>query len=145
MLGRFALVGVALVALGASSASAGSLVWKLKKQCYQQSAVQAQCAHQFATGDRNWAVTKQTVEQDKLHWSRQFSLTYQNGNDNVAYTEQVGTNQSAKTIQVGDRNFSGTFQSGNYQSSQTIQTGNGHWSATSSVGNGTSTSIESSN
>lgn len=143
MLGRFALVGVAVVALGVPTALAGPFqqAWHLKQFCSSIPAQVKQCAFQFTTGDRNKATTKQTTEQFGNRSSTQFSYTYQHGDENTAYTEQIGKDQSSKTIQIGDNNFAGTYQDGEDQKSKTVEFSNGAWAATSSIGSGTETSV----
>lgn len=147
MLGRFALVGVAVVALGVPTAFAGPFhqAWQLKQFCSSIPAQVKQCAFQFVTGNRNKATTKQTTEQFGNNSSTQFSYTYQNGDGNVAYTEQNGTDQSSKTFQFGNDNFAGTYQEGENQSSKTVQSGDGQWAATSSIGSDTQTKVVTSN
>lgn len=145
MLGRFALVGVTLVALGAPAALAGPnylSYWKAKHECENLLGLIKQCSYQFVTGgDYNTSKTKQVTEQSSLNSSTQFSYTKQHGDNNTAYTAQYGTDQSSKTIQIGDGNFAGTYQNGSNQESKTVQIGNGGWSATSSIGDNTTTSI----
>jgi hypothetical protein len=146
MLGRFVLVGVVLAALGAPTAIAGSVhvpIWLLKKQCEEKAGSIKLCAHQFANGSRNWAVTKQKTELGYPTSSTVFSVTIQNGDDNAAYTGQYGTDLSAKTIQNGNGNKSGILQVGNDQKTSIIQTGDGNWSASSSIGDDTTVKIVS--
>ena len=143
MLRRILLAGTALVALGASSALAGSvhhLFWKFKQDC-SENALVAQCALQIAKGDGNTATTKQRTHVEDEDGSFQFALTYQKGNDNTAYTKQDGKDQESKTIQIGDGNSAFTYQEGVNQQSKTVQIGDGHWAATSSIGEDTSTSV----
>ncbi|MDB5542713.1 MAG: hypothetical protein JWQ89_4440 [Devosia sp.] len=141
------MVGVTLVALGAQGALAGPFqqAWQLKQLCMSIPAQVKQCAFQFATGNGNKATTMQTTEQFGSSTSTQFSYTRQDGNDNTAFTEQIGTDQSSKTIQTGNGNFAGTYQEGEDQKAKTVQIGDGHWAATSSIGDGAETEIYSSN
>ena len=144
MLRRILFAGMALVALGAPSALAGSvhhMFWMFKNQCEQIPAQVRQCALQVTNGDRNKAVTKQETHVYGGYSSTQLSFTYQDGDDNQAYTEQVGKNQFAKTIQIGNENSAFTYQEGTNQQSKTIQIGDGHWGVTSSIGEDTSTSV----
>lgn len=143
MLGRFALVGVAVVALGVPTASAGPFqqAWHLKQFCSSIPAQVKQCAFQFTTGNRNKATTKQTTEQFGNSSSTQFSYTYQRGDDNVAYTEQIGKDQSSKTIQVGDDNFAGTSLQGESQKSKLVETGDNIWGVIASTTDGSVTSV----
>jgi hypothetical protein len=146
MLGRFALVSVVLAALGVPTAIAGPVnvpFWLLKKQCEESSGTVKLCAHQFATGSRNWAVTKQKTELGYPTSSTVFSVTVQNGNDNAAYTGQYGTDLTAKTIQNGDGNKSGIFQEGDDLKTTIVQNGDGIWSASSSEGDGATVKIVS--
>ena len=144
MLGRFALVSVVLTALSAPTAIAGSVpIWLLKKQCEESPNSVKLCAHQFAFGSRNWAVTRQKTELGYPTSSTVFSVTIQNGDDNAAYTGQYGTDLSAKTIQNGDGNKSGILQVGDDMKTTIIQNGNGIWSAASSQGDDVTVKIVS--
>lgn len=137
MLGRIVLTGAALVILGASSALAESDAIPFWQPCDPQAAQSVQCAFQIVDGNGNEAVTEQTTEQSGV----QFSLTYQNGDGNSAYTGQNGTNQVSTTTQIGNGNTAYTYQEGENQVSSTVQTGNGHWSAISSYGDGATASV----
>lgn len=143
MLGRFALVGVAVVALGVPTAFAGPFhqAWQLKQFCSSIPAQVKQCAFQFVTGNRNKATTKQTTEQFGNNSSTQFSYTYQNGDGNVAYTEQNGTDQSSKTFQFGNDNFAGTYLEGENQKSKIVENGDGIWGAIGSTTDGSVTTV----
>jgi hypothetical protein len=144
MLGRFVLVGVALTALGASTAMAGpvSPIWFLTK-CADSPGTVKLCAYQIANGSRNWAVTKQKTELGYPSSSTVFSVTIQNGDDNAAYTGQYGTDLSATTVQNGDGNKSGIMQVGDGNETNIEQNGNGIWSAASTVGDDTTVEIVS--
>lgn len=143
MLGRFALVGVAVVALGVPTAFAGPFhqAWQLKQFCSSIPAQVKQCAFQLVTGNRNKATTKQTTEQFGNNSSTQFSYTYQNGDGNVAYTEQNGTDQSSKTFQFGNDNFAGTYLEGENQKSKIVENGDGIWGAIGSTTDGSVTTV----
>lgn len=143
MLGRFVIIGVTVAALGAPAAIAGPFhqAWQLKQFCKSLPAQVKQCAFQFVTGDRNKATTTQTTEQFGNSSSTQFSYTYQNGDDNTAYTEQNGTDQFSKTIQVGDGNFAGTSLEGENQKSTIVENGDGIWGTIGSTTDGSVTTV----
>jgi hypothetical protein len=138
MLGRLALAGAAALALGVSSASAGGPsilpILFLAKDCFKSNAVQVQCAYQTAKGDRNKAFTKQSTVYSGHGKSLQLGITYQDGNDNRAHTEQYGEDQVALTVQKGDDNSSFIGQKGEDQLSVTVQLGDGHWAASAMKG-----------
>jgi hypothetical protein len=138
MLVRLALAGVAALALGVPSASAGGPsilpILLLAKDCLKSDAVQVQCAIQTAKGDRNEAATSQHTVYSGHGKSLQLGITYQWGNDNSARTSQVGEDQYAVTVQLGSNNHSDIGQTGDDQLSVVVQHGDGHFAAISSVG-----------
>jgi hypothetical protein len=134
MIGRIVLGGAMLLAVGVASASAGSPMgfWMLKKACPDGNQVQSQCAIQISVGgDGNKARTEQSTDR---RGADQFALTFQNGNDNIAYTGQIGKDQVSLTSQNGDNNASYVFQSGDDNFTKHAQSGNGTWAASSSIG-----------
>jgi hypothetical protein len=136
MLGRLALAGTMVIAMGASVAVAGSpggLLFWLYNKC-DDLAKQSQCAVQITHGDDNLAVMEQTT---KSRSSTQLGITLQNGDNNQAYTGQVGKNQISLTTQSGDGHGGFIYQEGKYNYSTTKQDGNGTWAASSSIGDGT--------
>jgi hypothetical protein len=150
MLGRFILAGAMALALGAPSVSAGGPsvlpILLLAKECFKSHAVQVQCAIQMVKeGDRNTAITKQSTVYSGSGHSLQLGITYQDGNDNGSYTEQVGEDQLALTVQKGNNNSAFTYQEGEDQFSATVQLGDGHWAATSSIGEDSGTFVYQSN
>lgn len=138
MLGRVAFTGAILLTMGASSALAAPFFpWALVHHCASL-AKSSQCAVQvMVDGTDDTAVTKQVLEQKGV----QFSLTYQEGQNNLAFTGQNGTDQASLTTQTGSNNHGFTYQSGDHQVSSTSKSGTGGWSATSSVGSHTATSV----
>lgn len=144
MLGRIVLASALLVALGAPSALAGGpgfSLWHHYKKCDSAAQV-SQCALNFTTGNRNIAIIEQTT---KSRHSTQLGVIFQDGNNNQAYTGQVGKNQLSLTTQNGNNNGGFTYQQGSYNLSTTTQDGNGTWAATSSIGNGTYSHVTLSN
>jgi hypothetical protein len=150
MLARLALSGAVLAALGTPALAAPAIgpILLLAKQCFQSDALVTQCLYQTVEGDRNKAVTKQSVKYkgDPKAPDRniQFSATYQDGNDNRSWIEQkssTGADQLAFHAQIGDNNSAYTYQEGHDQFSGTVQVGDGHWAATSSIGEDTTTFV----
>jgi hypothetical protein len=133
---------LAAAAMSATPALAGGL-WPFFQNCSDSGATQQTCIVNRVIGNGNSAVTVTRMHNSN---SRQFSLTYQKGDNNVAITKMVSEDndedQHALTVQKGDGHHSFTYVNGEDSTSTTLQTGQGTWAATSSVGEGNETSVE---
>jgi hypothetical protein len=137
MFSRIILASATLVALGAPAAQAGPFHFFL---C--NFAKSSQCAINFMTGDGNSETIKQTTTS---RHGFQFALQVQDGNNNNAYTEQIGKNQVAVSVQTGDNNHAYTYQEGKNQLAVTTQDGNGMWALNVNAADNTVTTVTGSN
>jgi hypothetical protein len=138
MLGRLALAGAILVA-GISSGYAAPIIPLLQAaQACAHLAKTSQCTVQVMVDGTNDTAYSYVAQQGT---GVQIGLTYQEGQNNVAFTGLLGTDQASLTAQTGNNNGGFTYQNGSHQISTTVETGNGGWSATSSVGSHTVTSV----
>jgi hypothetical protein len=137
MLGRFALAGAILLVGVPAGFAAPIIPLQAVRACTQVGGAR-QCAIQVnVNGTDDNAYTYMRQDRDGL----QLGVTFQTGQNNLAYTNLNGTNQASLTVQTGNDNGGFTYQSGSRQISTTAETGNGGWAASSSIGHGSATSV----